>query len=427
MHQTFQALTLSYKTASVEVREQVALSSQEAHALLEGLRDSAEAQDWLVLSTCNRTEIYYAAAEDLSGLIITRLATIKGYDLVNDNRFGAPLRSFFRFIDNHEEAVRHLFEVSIGLESQVIGDIQLINQVKQAYQLSADLNVAGPFLHRLLHTIFFANKRVTTETPFRSGAASVAYAAAELVETLASQWRDPHVLILGLGEMGRDVASNLRNANLGTVTVCNRTLEKAEDIAEQYQFSVRPFAEYQEAIKEAQIIVSSVAVSEPLIKASDLVGLEPTAVRCFIDLSMPRSIDPACDNTPGVVLYDIDQIQSKASEALAARMACIPQVKNIVEEALSEFGNWSQEMVVSPTIQKLKTALETIRQEEMSRHLKNLSDSEAALIDKVTKGMMQKIIKLPVLHLKAACRRGEAETLIDVLNDLFDLEHVSVE
>ena len=139
---------------------------------------------------------------------------------------------------------------------------------------------------------------------------------------------------------------------------------------------------------------------------------------------MPRSIDPEIEKVSGMVLYDLDEIQIRANEALEKRKLSISSVKSIIQDSLSDMSDWSNQMVVSPTIQKLKSALDQIRKEEMAKHLKSLSEEEAVKIDKITASMMQKIIKLPVLQLKAACQRGEAETLIDVLNDLFDLEKV---
>ena len=144
----------------------------------------------------------------------------------------------------------------------------------------------------------------------------------------------------------------------------------------------------------------------------------------FIDLAVPRSVEPEVEQLPGVMLYNIDTIRSRANAALARRMEAVPTVEAIIDESVAEFNDWSKEMVVSPTINKLKNALEQIRQEEMARFTKQLSQEEAAKMDKITSSMMQKIIKLPVLQLKAACKRGEAETLIDVLNDLFNLEAV---
>jgi len=142
----------------------------------------------------------------------------------------------------------------------------------------------------------------------------------------------------------------------------------------------------------------------------------------FIDLSVPRSVSPEVEEVPGVMLYTIDSIRSKADEALQRRLDSVPHVEEIISEAVVEFNDWSREMIVSPTIQKLKGALEQIRKEELGRFTKNLTDSELEKVERITTSMMQKILKLPVLQLKAACKRGEAETLIDVLNDLFNLE-----
>jgi len=147
--------------------------------------------------------------------------------------------------------------------------------------------------------------------------------------------------------------------------------------------------------------------------------------KLFIDLSLPRSIDPAVEHIPGVLLYNVDNIRSKATEALRKREAAIPQVEAIIENVIEEFEDWSKEMLVSPTIKKFKETLEEIRKEEVTRFLKDATEDEAQMMDKVTKSMMQKIMKLPVLQLKAACKRGEAESLISVLNDLFDLERTN--
>jgi glutamyl-tRNA reductase len=157
MHKNFQALVLSYKSAPVAIRERFALSETQSRNLLTDLKENLALQDLLILSTCNRTEIYFTSLEDITPHIFSLIATLKGLPNIEE------VAKWFTPIQNHDEAVKHLFDVSIGLESQVVGDFQIINQVKQAYQLTADANAAGPFLHRLLHTIFFANKKVTTE------------------------------------------------------------------------------------------------------------------------------------------------------------------------------------------------------------------------------------------------------------------------
>lgn len=411
----FKAVTLNYKCAPVAVREQVALSQAEAAHVLAQIKDTFSLQDALVLSTCNRTEIYYTGEASLARELISIIAFHKG--LVAD-----AIAPFFSVIDEHDAAVRHLFEVSLGLQSQVVGDMQIINQVKQGYQLSADAAMAGPFMHRLLHTIFFANKRVVQETSFRDGAASVSYAAAELAEELCAQFAEPRVLVLGLGEMGRDVALNLKNGRLNQVAIANRTFEKAQSLALQTGFKALSLEQALDSLQDYDLVISSVAAPQPLITGEMLRALNILSFKFFIDLSVPRSIDPAIEEVHGALLYNIDKIQARANAALEARIASIPHVTSIMEEALVEFNDWSREMLVNPTINKLKTALEQIRLEELQRFSRQLNDEERKLVDRVTTSMMQKIIKLPVLQLKAACKRGEADTLIDVLNDLFNLE-----
>lgn len=419
MLDTFKSISLSHKTAPLRIRELIALNEEEAKRLMLRLRDFFGLTDLLVVSTCNRTEVYYAFDQDLNNEIARLLLIEKG---LTDTDQYLP---YFQVFNAHNAAVQHLFEVCVGLHSQVVGDMQIPNQVKQAYQWSADLEMAGPFLHRLMHTIFFTNKRVAQETSFRDGAASVSYAAVELIDELVGEHQHPNILVVGLGEIGTDVCMNLEarsGRNLNNITLCNRTQAKAEALAGKYGFRVADFDNLRDEIRRADVIISSVMRDEPLVTPGLLEHLNVLTYKYFIDLSVPRSIDTAVEQIPGVLVYNIDHIRNRADEALNQRLAAIPQVEAIVAQAVAEFSDWSKEMVVSPTINKLKNALEQIRRDEIARYLKHLTPEESEKIDKITKGIMQKIIKLPVLQLKAACKRGEAETLIDVLNDLFDLE-----
>ena len=435
MQLTFKALTINYKTAPVEIREKLSLSETECNSFLQQASEMFALSELFVLSTCNRTEIYYSVSENtttnveiprgcpfsssktLPQKLIALLVTQKG---LSDSESYFP---YFKSITDHKEAIRHLFSVAMGLESQVIGDIQISNQVKKAYQYSADLNLASPFLHRLLHTVFFTNKRVAQETSFRDGAASVAYAAAEMTEELAQTVLQPKVLVIGVGEIGGDVVRNLDKEDFHTVTVMNRTFEKAQEFASEQGFEVAKIENLQEEVKKADVIICSVAAKEPIL-TKQLVEKAQQDVRFkyLIDLSVPRSVEPTVEHIPFVSVYNIDQIQNRTAEVIERRKAAIPQVESLIDEAIQGFDDWSKEMIVSPTIHRLKNALEQIRKEEINRHLKNLDEKEIKKVEAITKGMMQKIIKLPVIQLKAACKRGEAETLVDVLNDLFNLE-----
>lgn len=416
MHNNFKAIGLSFSNAPIEIREQIAIDEHVCRRLLKYFKEFTDFTDVFILSTCNRTEIYYSSESDQSDTILKLIGIEKNLSDI------LSLKEYFNIYNDHDEAVTHLFNVAMGVEAQVVGDMQISNQVKRAYQMTADENLAGPFLHRLLHTIFFTNKRVVQETSFRDGAASVSYATAELITELTADVRNPKVLVIGLGEIGADLCRNLSDATNKNIYITNRTMAKAEALAVECGLKVLPFENVYDEIQDADVVVCAVGSQTPFITREMLKDVEILKYKYFIDLSVPRSIDLSIEDLPGVLVYNIDNIQNKTTKALQRRKAAIPQVKQIIKEAIDEFNGWSEEMVVSPTIQKLKNALEQIRQQELARHLKSLNEVEAQLVEKVTKGMMQKIIKLPVLQLKAACKRGEAETLIDVLNDLFNLE-----
>ena len=416
MTQNFKSLALSYKTAPLKIREQVSLNESGAKQLLHFLKDYTEASDLLVVSTCNRTEIYYVAEKDLSEHIFKGLALIKN-----------PESGFEQHFAKFEGAacIRHLFEVAIGLDAQVIGDLQISGQVKNAYQWSADENAAGPFLHRLMHTIFFANKRVVQETSFRDGAASISYAAKELADDLTAGLREPKILVVGVGEIGQDFCLNLMDSRLRNVTILNRTPEKAEALATRCGFNFSGIENLKAEIRNADVIVSSVSGNEPLITKGLLQDIRIFSHKFFIDLSMPRSIESSVEDIHGAIVYNLDDIQEKTTEAVEKRKASVPHVQKIIGEAIAEFEDWSKEMVVSPTIQKLKQALEQIRKEELARFLKNAKPEEAQKLEEMSRSLMQKFLKYPVLHLKAACKRGEAESLSELLQGLFNLENTS--
>ncbi len=413
MTQNFKALTLTYKTAPVAIREQVSLNETAAKKLHQFIRNYTAATDVLIVSTCNRTEIYYLAEKDFSFEIFKGLSLIKNCESGFEQHFSML---------NGSEAVSHLFEVSLGLDAQVMGDLQISGQVKNAYQWSADENMAGPFLHRLMHTIFFANKRVVQETSFRDGAASISYAAKELAEDLTIDIKSPRILVVGVGEIGQDFCLNLAHSRIEHVTILNRTQEKAEKLAQKYNFRFGGIEDLLTEIQKADVIVSSVSGSQPIITLDLLKDFKIFTHKYFLDLSMPRSIEPSIEELPGAIVYNLDDIREKTNEALEKRRASVPAVRSIIQDSILEFEDWSKEMIISPTIQKLKSTLEQIRKEEIARFIKNAKPEEAQKLEEMSRSLMQKILKYPVLQLKAACKRGDSETLSELLNNLFNVE-----
>jgi glutamyl-tRNA reductase len=421
MQNKFRSLSISHKNAPVQIREIISLDDQAIRSIFQKLKDFFSLGDALILSTCNRTEVYYSHDLDLSTEIIKLIGLEKGLiDIIN-------YLDYFEIFNDDRQAITHLFRVSMGLEAQVVGDIQISNQVKRAYQSSADMDMAGPFLHRLMHTIFFTNKRVVQETAFRDGAASLSYATIELIESLTSNTFQPRILLIGVGEIGEDVAKNMIHLPEAKVKITNRTNSKAVEIASELGFEVVPFENCLEAMMEADVIVSSIQRSEPFITKKILKDFDIPSYKLLVDLSVPRSIETSVEDVPGVILYNVDNISSKASSTLERRLEAVPKVEEIINESIDEFYNWKKEMMVSPTINKLKLTLEHIRQEELSRFLKNSTEEEYAIIDKITKSMMQKVLKVPVVQLRAACKRDQAEEMIEMISDLFDLDKIKTD
>ncbi len=420
MQESIKAISLSHKRASVGIREQVHLSSVAARNLLSQIKKIFDLEEALVLSTCNRTEVYYSSSLDLSQEILKLLCIEKG---IVDHKEFIP---YFEFITDEETVVRHLFRVAMGLDSQVIGDLQISNQIKTSYGAAVELEMAGPFLHRLLHTIFHANKRVQQETAYRDGAASISYACGELVKDLTQSHKEASVLIIGLGEMGRDVARNLGKVP-SRLALVNRTDLKAQELAEELNADFIPYDRLYEVLGEFTVIVSAVSGNSPIIRREHFRNHVRFDQKFLVDLCVPRSIDAEVEKISGFVVYDIDEIRTETDRTISRRIAAIPAVEAIIGKEMADFREWRKELGISPVIQRFKDALEDIRHEQMARYLKKCTAEEVKLMDAVTRGMVNKIIKLPVLQLKAACKRGEAEPLAEVLNDLFNLEPKTVE
>ena len=421
MSHPFKAVSLSFKKAPLAIRELLSLDEAACRRFLHTLHQELGLSDLLVLSTCNRTEVYYAAEDDRSREIILALGHLK-------NR--ADIGQFLPYFDlllTADTAAQHLFEVAMGLDAQVVGDLQISNQVKLAYQWAADADAAGPFLHRLLHTVFFTNKRVQTETSFRDGAASVSYAALELVEELTADVANPKVLVVGLGEIGADVCRHLAASKaFSDITLCNRTRARAESLAEECNMRIVDFEDLVPALKEADVIISSINRNEPFFTKELVENLDVLSFKFFVDLSVPRSISADVEQVPGVLVYNIDAIQSKASAALEMRLAAVPQVRAIIAESLAGLNDWAKEMLVSPIIQRVKASLEQLRQEELDRFQKKATPAESKLLDEATRSLMQKILKQHVLQLKAACKRDDGGQMVELLGEMFDLEKQSL-
>jgi len=425
MQGKFRVLTLSYKNAPIAIRGAVALNEIGCRNLLDKVKEFTACTEVMVLSTCNRTEIYYTSETEIyytsekehTNVLVKLIALEKGFIATKG------ILPCFQTINDHEAAMTHLFRVVLGLESQVMGDMQIMNQVKNAYQWAIEADMIGPFLHRLLHTVFTANKQAVNITNFRDGAASVSYATVEMVEELTENIEHPRVLLIGIGDIGRDVCLHLQKSRIQHLTIVNRTHHKAVELAMRVGASVAYWENVWQEMEKADVVVCSVPgdcffIAEERVRRLSTLN-KP---KLFLDLSMPRSIEAALENLPAVSVYNIDAIRNRTSETLALRLSSVPAVEQIIREAVAELKVWENELAFSPVIQQFKNHLEQIRRQELARYVKRHSPQETQLIETITQRMLNKIVKLPAIELKTACRRGEPENLSDSLRILFDLE-----
>lgn len=412
----FKAIGISYHHAPLELREEVALNSDESKEFLIKLKETLGLEEGLIVSTCNRTEVYYTSESEVGEQIISLLAVQKS---IKKEALETQFKSY-----SPQESIAHLFDVALGLDSKVLGDIQIANQVKRSYQLSADLDMAGPYLHRLMHTIFFANKRVVQETRLQDGNASVAAVSVDVTKRFIENIANPKIVVIGTGEIGENVVENLKSVN-ASITLINRTKSKAEALAQQFDLEFARYEDREEIIKQSDVIISSVPTSGSLM-SNALISQKLLFHKLFLDLSVPRSIPEEVGKLEGVTLYNVDLLTERTEKARKIREKSVPAVKEIIEESIDGFEDWKNEMEVSPTIQKLKQTLDDIRRTELARHSSKVSSEEMELLEVVTKNMIQKVIKLPILQLKAACKRGESDALVGLINDLFNLEQTPV-
>ncbi|MCZ2356908.1 MAG: glutamyl-tRNA reductase [Bacteroidia bacterium] len=417
--ENFRVITLNHQKAPVSVREHFSFVESEIPDFLSQIAVSLEITEVLLLTTCNRTELYYVAPKSLFAEILGYLFTWKGIEN------GIVFQDYFEEIPGGNSSVQYLFEVGVGLHSSILGDLQIGGQLKQAYQFASDSKTAGSFIHRLLHTFFHIGKRVQQETSWRDGVASVSYASVVLIEECLAHITHPNILVIGCGEMGIDAAKSIISREIGKLTIANRTLSKAQNISQELGCQIATIEEALLNLSHYDGIIVAVNTPEPILNLRHFTSQNLSNGLVVIDLGVPRSVNAEIEVVPQVLLYNLDEIQTKVDTAVKKRIAAIPMVQGILTEELAKIKTWEQELVISPVIHRLKETFETFRSEELSRFGKNQPAEVQQLLDAFSKSLIQKLLKHPVVHLKSACMRGEQEQLMDAIRRLFDISESS--
>ena len=399
---------VSHHRAPIELRERVALDAGAARALAAELGEEA-----VVLSTCNRTEIYLAreeAAEDVAVAALTGLAGDRGDELAG---------ALYRLGD--EGAALHLFRVAAGLDSLVPGEGEILGQVRAAFEAGT----TGPFLDRLFRQALHAGRRVRVETAIGESPASVPSAAAALAQQVFDDLTDRRVLVLGAGKTSEATARNLVSRGAVVAVVANRTVARGEELARGLGAEAVPLDAVGAELTRADVVVSATSASEHML-ARDTVAAALRSRKgrplLLLDLAVPRDLDPAINELEGCFLYDVDDLEAVVADTLSGRRGEAARAERLVAEEADRFRDWHAALDVVPTIASLRALVEEIRDSELAKAGGRLSESERRNVESVTSQILAKLLHLPTIRMKEAAAAADGVVYADVVRHLFGLE-----
>lgn len=391
----FYALGLNHEHASVEKTEAFALDADGQRAVYEDLILSEEAEV-VLLSTCNRTEAYLYGEE----------ADVRRMQAALSRTAETDWPTEAAFCRRDEAAVRHVLEVTAGLKSMVIGDQQILAQMKAAYQRAVDAQQVHSLMHRLLHTAFRAAKRVSNETGLSSGAASVSTAAVEMARQYFADRRparrlaDLDVLLVGAGKMGRLAMKALQEEEPGSVAVTNRSVDRAREVADTYGGQVVDWADRHQVLTEVDLALVATGAPEPVLRAESVPDTAPAASTLLVDIARPRNVDPGMAERAQMEVYDLDDLQAWAERTRERRSTAVPEAEAICEDLLGDFVTWVfHQQALQPAIDAIRETFDRIRKQEVDRHA-HRTDMDRDEVEQLTRSIMQKLLAVPIVRLK---------------------------
>ena len=414
------AVGLSHRTAPIELRERVDFARGGIPAALEGLAARNAAREMAVLSTCNRAEVYAAADDETA--VAEIFSFYADYHGVHPDEIAPHL-----YVHHGADVARHLFRVAAGLDSLVVGEPQILGQVKSAYTIAADGRYTGTVLNRLFHLAFSAGKRVRSETGLGEGAVSVSYAAIALARKIFGDLGGLRVLVLGSGEMAKLTALHLRAQRVREIAIASRTRGAAERLAAVVSAEVVDWADAAAAIERADILVTATGAPSAILSRDEVeraMRARRERALFIIDIAVPRDVDPAAGDLEQVFLYNIDDLQGIVKENLARRTAELERADAIIAAETSKFAAWLQSREVIPTVVALRERFEAIRRAELQRlqpRLASLPPEAQAQVDHITRLIVEKLLLTPTEQLKAVGDNSLAAAYSDALNRLFSL------
>lgn len=414
------AVGLSHRTAPVELRERVDFAKAGVDAALTSLASRGIAREVVVLSTCNRAEIYAAGDTDATGEALEQFFS---------EYHGVPHAQIAEHLYSRKgpDAARHLFRVAAGLDSLVVGEPQILGQVKTAYSAATGHHYTGALMNRLFHSAFSVGKKVRTDTGLGEGAVSVSYAAIALAKKIFGNLKGLSVLILGAGEMAKLTGVHLQAQQVQQITIASRTLQTAQGLAGHLGGRAVPWADLDEALAAADIVVTATGATEPVLtrpRIDDIMRRRRSRPLFLIDIALPRDVESAVGNLDQVFLYDIDDLQGIVKENLARRSAELTHAERIIEEEVGKFTSWMQSREIIPTVVALRQRFEAIRQSELSRlegKMSGLPPEARQRVDEITHLIVEKLLLAPTEQLKSVSDEAMIVAYSDALNRLFSL------
>ncbi|WP_457553070.1 glutamyl-tRNA reductase [Desulfobacula sp.] len=411
----------NYKTAPVELREKLSFSSEDSIAALELLKQDKDIKESIIFSTCNRTEILYIPETgDQVDKIIEFISFHKKIDV---SEFKSAL-----YIHRGDEAILHLFRVASSLDSMVVGEPQILGQIKQAYRTAVANKASGVLLNRLMHKTFNIAKKVRKETGIGDNAVSISYAAIELAKKIFSDLSQKNVMLLGAGEMAELAVEHLLSNNVKQIIVANRTFKNAVDLAGKFKGQAVKFEEREDVLKDVDIIISSTGSKEYVLTQNQVrkaMKKRHHNTLFFIDIAVPRDIDPKINTISNAYVYDIDDLKNIVESNIEQRGKETIKAERYIEEAVVKFLKWLESLAIVPTIKALNDKMSSIVDIECKKTLSNLnhlSKEDIEAIRRMTRAIATRTIHDPILFLRNTGDHRDDSLYLNVTRQLFNID-----
>lgn len=420
MHLTL--VGLSHKTAPIEIREKLTFPADRQEEALACLTSNPDVTEAVIVSTCNRTEVYAVTGPGSDGpsAVIDFLVNYHGFDRHELVRYLYTLEG--------EAVILHLFRVVSSLDSMVIGEAQILGQIKEAYEYAFEYNGTGRIFNKLFRQSFEVGKRVRNETAIGEAAVSISYAAVELAKKVFDRLDGRIVLVLGAGKMSELTAKHLLSSGAAKVLVANRTYARACELAGRFCGEAVEYERLFERMREVDIVISSTAATEYVVTKSqvdEVMRGRRGKPLFFIDIAVPRDIDPAVNDLDDVFLYDIDSLNGVIESNLKERMREAERAEQIIAEEIAEFERWLESMEVVPTVAAIRAKAEKVRQAELEKALKRLgglSEKEVAVVEALTSSIVNKMLHGPTNRLKSVAGERYGVAYIEAARYLYGLD-----